>query len=63
MSDDVDNAQRITEFYTEQAIKASQRNVSKAIPIGTCNWCDTPVSGMIRWCCGACRDEWEKENR
>jgi hypothetical protein len=62
MSDDVDNAQLITEHLLNVALYCSRRDEPNATATGFCLYCDEPVVSPRRWCDAQCRDDWEKEN-
>lgn len=60
MSDIGDKAQAIDELLRDAAL--THRRDTSRVPrkgIGKCLNCGDPVHDERRWCCAACRDDWE----
>lgn len=57
--DDLDRARHYQERMTEAAV--TQRKPVSGLPaMGSCHWCDEPVTGEQRFCDRHCADEWER---
>lgn len=64
MVDEVDIANKNSEFFLELALNNHKKRSQQTIAAtGFCLNCNEPLSGDKCWCDNDCRDDWEKRNR
>lgn len=63
MSNDADEAQRVSELFDSLAIAQARKVVQTAASTGRCLYCSTPVAAEARFCDADCRDDFEWINR
>jgi len=59
MSDEVDQAQEMSQDFCDRAIEANRRPIRKLQPRQKCYNCDTAVEGNRLFCDDECREDWE----
>jgi hypothetical protein len=60
VSDEIDQAQELSQDFVERAIEANRRTQHKLVPRGKCFNCDEVVEGSRLFCEGDdCREDWE----
>ena len=62
--DDVDRAEKNEELIHNAELERIRAEAAKpSVSTGFCLNCGEPIhQAGRRWCCAACRDQWEKEN-
>lgn len=63
MSNDADEAQRVSELFDSLAIAKARKPVQTAANTGRCLYCSAPVAAEARFCDADCRDDFEWINR
>lgn len=63
MSNEADEAQRVTELFDNLAIAKARKPPQTAASTGRCLYCSTPVAAEARFCDADCRDDFEWINR
>ncbi len=58
MADELDLAAEREEIARNAALLA--RKPEGPAATGECLECEEPVGTGVRWCCAACRDEWQR---
>lgn len=62
MADDIDNAQSVTELFTEIALKNTQQQ-TQPTHSGFCLNCREPIDKSKPFCDADCRDDFEKRRK
>ncbi|WP_335899796.1 DUF2116 family Zn-ribbon domain-containing protein [Shewanella algae] len=60
MSNDADEAQRVSELFDSLAIAQARKPAQTAASTGRCLYCSTPVAAEARFCDADCRDDFER---
>lgn len=60
MSNEADEAQRVTELFDNLAIAQARKPVQTAASTGRCLYCCAPVAAEARFCDADCRDDFER---
>ena len=60
MSNDADEAQRVSELFDSLAIAQARKPVQTAASTGRCLYCSAPVAAEARFCDADCRDDFER---
>lgn len=63
MSNEADEAQRVSELFDSLAIAQARKLPQTAASTGRCLYCSTPVAAEARFCDADCRDDFEWINR
>lgn len=59
--DEADRADRECERNFNEALILAKRRVMPLPPVGACYWCGDDVVHDLRFCCIACRDDFDRE--
>lgn len=62
MADEIDLASDREEIARRSSLITSRKPEGPQ-PTGRCLECDEVVADYVRWCCAACRDDWEVTNK
>lgn len=60
MSNEADEAQRVSELFDSMAIAQARKPVQTAASTGRCLYCSTPVAAEARFSDADCRDDFER---
>ncbi|WP_345857470.1 DUF2116 family Zn-ribbon domain-containing protein [Shewanella algae] len=60
MSNEADEAQRVSELFDNLAIAQARKPVQTAASTGRCLYCSAPVAAEARFCDADCRDDFER---